>query len=71
MVRLCIYQDGKDWGYRVTLPDGVEVKPGEQYTFTLQDFQAPSNDSTYLEYQMVQETFQYFGQKQRVDITVK
>ncbi|WP_277668747.1 alginate O-acetyltransferase AlgX-related protein [Caproiciproducens galactitolivorans] len=71
MIRLCIFQDGKDWGYRVKLPDGVEVKPGEQYTFTLHDFRDPPNNTTYLEYQMAQEGIQYFGQKQRVDITVK
>jgi alginate O-acetyltransferase complex protein AlgJ len=70
-VRLCIFQDGHDYGYRVFLPDGVIINPGEEYTFTLKDFQAPPNNSTYLEYQMVEEGVEYFGQKVRVDITVK
>ena len=71
MIRLCIFQDGKDWGYREKLPDGAEVKPGGEYTFTLHDFRAPPSNSTYLEYQMAEEGVQYFGQKQRVDVTVK
>lgn len=67
-VRLCIWQDGVDWGYRVYLPDGVEVKPGETYTFRLENFVAPPEESTYLEFQMLQEGIQYFGEKKRVDI---
>jgi hypothetical protein len=70
-VRLCIFQDGQDYGYRVLLPDGVIINPGEEYTFTLKDFQAPTNNSTYLEYQMVEEGIEYFGQKVRVDISIK
>ena len=68
---MSIFQDGQD-RYRVLLPAGVEVKPGEEYTFVFKDFQAPlDKNSTYLEYQMVEEDVQYFGQKVRVDIAVK
>lgn len=70
-IRLCIWQDGLDHGYRVNFPDNFELKPNEQYTFTLNDFQAPPSDVTYLEYQMVEEGITYFGEKKRVDITVK
>lgn len=71
-VRLCIFQDSdEDRGYRVKIPDGVEVKPGEQYTFVLQDFHAPAEESTYLVYQMVQDGVDYFGEKKRVDITIE
>ena len=70
-VRLAIFRDGQDL-YRVLLPAGVEVKPGEEYTFIFKHFQAsPAKNSTYLEYQMVEEGVTYFGQKVRVDITVK
>lgn len=70
-IRLCIFQDGKDYGYRINLPERVIVEPGQQYTFVLQNFRAPEGATTYLEYQMVQESIQYFGEKERVDIVVK
>lgn len=66
--RLCIWQDGTDWGYRLYLPDGVTIEPGDTYTFALQGFVLPEADSTYLEFQMLQEGVCYFGEKQRVDI---
>lgn len=69
-IRLCIFQDGKDYGYRVRLPEGVTVAPGQEYTFVLYNFRAPAGNSTYLEYQMLQEGIQYFGEKERVDIVV-
>ena len=69
-VRLCIWQDGKDHGYRLYLPDGVEVAPGEQYTFRLDNFVAPYGKSTYLEFVMCQEGITYFGERERVDIIV-
>lgn len=68
-IRLCIWQDGVDYGYRQSIPDGVTVNPGEEYTFTLSGFVLPEADSTYLEFQMVQEGVRYFGEKERVDIT--
>lgn len=70
-IKLCIWQDGVDYGYRVNFPDNFELKPNEEYTFTLQDFQAPTSNQTYLEYQMVEEGITYFGEKKRVDINVK
>ena len=70
-IRLCIFQDGKDYGYRVNLPEGVTIAPGQEYTFVLYNFRAPAGNATYLEYQMLQEGIQYFGEKERVDIVVK
>lgn len=69
-IRFCIWQDGQDHGYRVNFPENFELKPNEEYTFTLKDFQAPQGNSTYLEYQMVEEGITYFGEKERVDIKV-
>lgn len=69
-IRLCIFQDGKDHGYRINLPAGVSIEPGQEYTFVLYNFRVNDGDSTYLEYQMVQEGSQYFGEKERVDIVV-
>jgi hypothetical protein len=69
-VRLCIWQDGKDYGYRLKLPEGVEIAPGEEYTFQLNGFVAPPGESTYIEFQMLQEGITYFGEKERVDIKV-
>lgn len=70
-VRLCIFQDGQDFGYRVDIPEGIDIKPGEEVTFVLEGFSAPPNESTFLEYQMVEEGIAYFGDKQRVDIVVE
>lgn len=68
-IRFCIWQDGVDHGYRLLIPDGVTVAPGEEYTFTLEGFVLPEADSTYLEFQMLQEGVRYFGEKERVNIT--
>lgn len=70
-VRLGIFQQGKDTGYRVYLPVGVTIEPGQEYAFVLKDYQAPEQGDTYLEFQMLQEGIQYFGEKERVDIVVK
>lgn len=69
-IRLGIWQDGVDHGYRIYIPEGTEISPGEEYTFTLSGFVAPPRDSTYLEFQMLQEGITYFGEKERVDIQV-
>lgn len=69
-VRMCVWQDGQDRGYRQQLPDGVEIAPGEQYTFCIDNFVVPLGSSTYLEFQMCQEGIAYFGEKERVDIRV-
>lgn len=70
-IRLCIFQDGKDYGYRVHLPEGVTVAPGQEFTFVLYNLRAPAGDTTYLEYQMLQEGSVFFGEKERVDIVIK
>lgn len=67
-VRLCIWQDGVDWGYRLTLPPGHTVEPGGEYTFTLDNFVLPEAERTVLEYQMLQEGIQYFGEREAVEI---
>lgn len=69
-VRLCIWQDGLDLGYRIKLPKDVIVEPNEEYTFVLEGFGAPPSSHTYLEFQMLQEGITYFGEKYRVDITI-
>jgi alginate O-acetyltransferase complex protein AlgJ len=69
-IRLAIFQDGVD-KYRIKLPDGVEVRPGETYTFKFEDFQVPPEKSTLLQYQMVEETVEYFGKKKIVNLTIK
>ena len=69
--RLCIWQDGVDFGYRIYIPNEIEIKPGEEHTFTLNNFEAPPSNQFYIEYQMVQEGYIYYGEKKRIDITVK
>lgn len=70
-IRLCIFQNGYDYGYRIDIPEGIEIKPEEEHTFTLYGFQAPNSKSTYLEYQMVEEGITYFGEKQKKDIIIE
>lgn len=67
-IKLCIWQDSIDWGYRLTLPENVTVDPGEQFTFTLEGFVLPEADQTFLEFQMLQEGVTYFGERVRTDI---
>ncbi len=71
LIRLCIWQDGIDYGYRVNIPDDIEIKPGEEYTFIFHDLEATMSNSTYIEYQMLKEGVTYFGEKKRADIAVK
>lgn len=68
-IRLCIWQDNQDAGYRILLPEGVSVAPGEEYTFTLSGFVLPEADQTTLEFQMLQEGVQYFGEREPAVIT--
>ena len=67
-IRLCVWQDGSDLGYRLYLPDGVTVSAGEEYTFTLEGFVLPEAEQTILEFQMLQEGVQYFGEREPVVI---
>lgn len=67
-IRLCIWQDNVDWGFRVDLPQGIEVKSGEEYTFELQDFVLPEAEKTILEFQMLKEGITYFGEREPVNI---
>lgn len=68
-IRLCIWQDGGDYGYRLMLPEDQTVSPGDEYTFTLTGFVLPEADSTTLEFQMVKESVMYFGEKEPVYIS--
>lgn len=70
-IRLGIFLEGKESGYRVFLPEGVTVEPGQDYAFELKNYQASGIASTYIEFQMLQEGFQYFGEKERVNFLVK
>lgn len=70
-VRLCIFQDGVDYGFRIKLPENIEVLPGDEYTFIQKDFYILDKNSTFLEYQMVQEGITYFGEKYGVTITIE
>ncbi len=65
-IRLCIWKDGADKGYRLDLPDDVVIAPGEEYTFTLalQRFILPEADDTLLELQMLREGQVYFGERE-------
>lgn len=68
--RLCIYLNGFDSGFRTNLPDNVTIMPDEEYTFTIKDYKIPEAGYNYLEFRMVQEGVEYFGEKERVDIAV-
>ncbi len=70
-IKLCIWQDYTDWGYRILIPDDIKVNPGEEYTFTLEDFVLPQAAQTTLEFQMLIEGIQYFGEKKPVHIIAK
>ena len=70
-IQLCIFVDGQDYDFRISLPTDVEVNNGEEYTFSLNEFQALPKESFFVEYQMVQDRNSFFGEKQRVDIIVK
>lgn len=70
-IRLSINVDGKDVGLRAYLPTDHKIEPGDSYTFVIHDFPSPPPETSYLEYQMVEEGIRYFGEKQRVDIIVK
>ncbi|MFU0831515.1 MAG: ALGX domain-containing protein [Oscillospiraceae bacterium] len=67
-VRLCIFPDGKEAGYRVNIPDNLEIKPSETYTFTIDNIDQYVGDNNYLEFQMVEEGITYFGQRIRIDL---
>ncbi|MGE4214700.1 MAG: hypothetical protein AB7E42_07995, partial [Anaerotignaceae bacterium] len=62
--KLCIWLDGNDYGYRIELPPDLEVNSGEEFTFTLYDFVMPQKDNVTIEFQMLQEGVQYFGEKE-------
>lgn len=70
-IRLCIWQDGVDYGYRVTLPENETVEPGDEHTFSLTGFVLPELPSTNLEFQMVREGITYFGEKEAVNISAE
>ncbi|NUO16221.1 MAG: trypsin, partial [Planctomycetaceae bacterium] len=56
-------QDNNTWNIsRVNIAAGVEVRPGESYTFTF-NVRAPATAGQYnMQWRMVQENVQWFGQ---------
>lgn len=71
--RIClsILINGKDEGYRSCLPPNSEIRPRENIIFTLSGVQFYDPSGYFFEYQLVQGEGHYFGEKQRVNITVK
>ena len=65
------FQNGIDTGYRVYLTDGMTVESGGEVSFIIENYQASELGNTYLEFQMVKEENNFFGEKARVDIVVK
>ncbi len=70
--RIClsILINGKDEGYRSCIPPNSEIRPRESIIFTLSNVQFYDPSGYFIEYQMVEESGHYFGEKQRVNITV-
>ena len=67
-IRLCIWQDDFDYGFRVDIPEDVEIATGEQWTFELNDFIMENTTQTKLDFQMVEEGITYFGEREAVVI---
>lgn len=63
-IRLCIWQDDMDYGFRVNIPKGIEVHQGDEWTFELDGFMLPEASQTKLEFQMVKENVVYFGERE-------
>jgi hypothetical protein len=59
--------DGTDRGFRCTLPDQVEILPGESYTFEIEDFVYNGSDNL-ISFQMLEEGITWFGDK--LDVAV-
>ena len=70
-VSLCLFQNGINTGHRVYLADGLTVESGVEVSIIIEDYQASELGNTYLEFQMVKEENNFFGEKARVDIVVK
>jgi alginate O-acetyltransferase complex protein AlgJ len=70
-VRLCIFVNGQDYGYRIQIPAGLEVNPGEVYTFKLINSDVPDISYINMEFQMVQESVSFFGLKKGTLIAIK
>lgn len=68
-IRLCIWQDGYDYGFRVNIADDVVVENGQEYTFILDGFMLSDRSSAELEFQMVEEGITYFGEREKVEIS--
>ncbi|MHC4841942.1 MAG: NBR1-Ig-like domain-containing protein, partial [Planctomycetota bacterium] len=65
-------RDNKTWGIsRANLPQGVEVRPKETYTFSI-TLNAPAKAGSYsMQWRMVQDGVQWFGEfSEKLSITV-
>lgn len=69
-IALCIWRNGQDGGYRMLLPENESVAPGESYPFTMDDFTLYDTEAPLLEFQMVQEQVQYFGEREAARYTL-
>ena len=66
-INFTVFQNGKDDNYKVLLPEGITIKPGEEYTFTLKDL-IIKKDANSFEYLMIQEGVGYFGERKIFNI---
>ncbi len=56
-----------DYGYRIMIPEGVEVKPGELYTFKVKEFAVHTNDEA-LNFRMLIEGKDWLGEDNIIKI---
>lgn len=68
-IRLGIWKDGIDYGYRIYIQGNVY--PGDEYTFTLENIADIISNDSLLEYQMLSEGVTWFGEKSRIEIKLK
>ena len=66
-IKLAVFQNGEDVNYRVSIPEGIIIKPGEKYTFTAKDL-IINEDTDNFEYIMLLEGIGYFGERKIFNI---
>lgn len=72
-IRLCIWKNGIDYGYRINIPPNKNILPGETYSFILENYEEGNvdYDKMVIEYQMLQEGVKYFGEKKKVTVEIE
>lgn len=68
-IRLCLWRDGADYGFRIHLPSGITVEPQQEYTFVMNGMTLSKGEKVNFDYQMVQEGVAYFGESEPVFVT--